>query len=164
MSVPSWALSDPTSDATIHVVPASLEARAAREKSPATSGRTAPVQMPGTAPSVAGAQVQLSGCQILANPGLGVAVVDAGQATLEDCQLSGNGEPALLLHRGGVARLSRCQVVDGPSLGIACHQDSNLSLGQTLLRGNALGGILLGPGAGQPELAEDNTLEDTVLR
>ena len=93
-----------------------------------------------------------------------MSLVDASRATLDDCDLSANGQPSLLLHRGGSAHLSHCRLVAGRSLGVVCHQDAVLAMDACLLQGNALGGILLGPGAGQPELAADNALVDPVLR
>ena len=114
--------------------------------------------------ALAGTRLELKACRILDNPGLGLSVVDGGSASLADCDLSANGQPGLLLHRSGSAQLSHCRIVDGRSLGVACHQGAALSLDACLLRGNALGGILLGPGAEQPELTADNLLEDSVLR
>ena len=109
------------------------------------------------------AQIQMATCLILDNPGLGLSVVDNGKATLSNCDISANGQPGILLHRGGGASLAKCRLVGGHSLGIACYQDAALAMDGCVIRGNALGGILLGPGAGDPEL-NDNELEDSVLR
>lgn len=111
-----------------------------------------------------GARVSMTACRVQDNAGLGLSVVDGGRVSLEDCEISANGQPGILLHRGGAARLSRCRVTEGQSLGIACHRDSSLVLESCVLRGNALGGILLGPGSGDPELSGDTVLEDPVLR
>lgn len=114
--------------------------------------------------AMAGARVQLSACRILGNEGMGLSIVDGGKALLEDCDITANGQPGVLLHRGGSAHLSQCRLVDGHSLGIACHQDGELVLDHCLIRGNALGGLLLGPGAGDPDLTKGNQLEDSILR
>jgi predicted Ser/Thr protein kinase len=110
------------------------------------------------------AQIDLKACRIMDNHGLGVAVVDAARAVLEDCDIAANGQPGLMVHRGGSARLSQCRVLNGKSLGIACHQDGGLALDACVVQGNALGGILLGPGAGAPELKPNNDLQDPVLQ
>jgi len=114
--------------------------------------------------AAAGAQIQMNACRIMENPGLGVSIVDASRVTFEDCEIAANGQPGIMLHRGGTARLSHCRVVDGKSLGIACHRDSVVSLDHSLIQGNALGGILLGPEAGIPELGAENKIEDPFLR
>jgi len=114
--------------------------------------------------AMAGTQVTLTACRIQDNAGLGISVVDGGRASLDDCEIAANGQPGVMLHRGGKARLSRCRLTDGKSLGIACHRDSSVGLEGCLLRGNALGGILVGPGAGDLELSADNVLEDAILR
>lgn len=111
-----------------------------------------------------GTQITLTACRLADNAGMGLSVVDGGRASLEDCELSGNGQPGLLLHRDGLAHLTRCRVTEGRSLGIACHAGAAIQLAGCLIRGNALGGILLGPEAKLPQIAEDTVLEDPVLK
>jgi predicted Ser/Thr protein kinase len=95
---------------------------------------------------LAGANVILRQCRLVANAGFGLSVMDRGLATLDDCVIQGNGGAGLLVHHGATVQARGCAISEGRSIGVDCDEGGQAILDACEISGNAGPGVQVEPG------------------
>lgn len=88
----------------------------------------------------AGAELSVRGCRIDGDRRRGVWLLPESKATLEDCEIIGNGGPGIEVE-GGALRVSRCQVHGNGGEGVAVAARGQATIAESTVFGNGRAGV-----------------------
>jgi parallel beta-helix repeat protein len=77
---------------------------------------------------------------------IGILVFNDGQATIEDCDIYGNGYAGIEVYGPKPILIRRCKIRDGRMVGLRVYYDAHVTLEQCDIYGNAGGNIDWGAG------------------